>query len=181
MALPNYQIVVPYVALSWWMNRAILGNRPEIDGNALVQFYSNSYTPCCSTTLANFTATACPGITSYLLSGAQEYGQEPECADLWVWPYIYPTSASGSGYPYTIYGYWVTSTYDGGLLWCQQFETRWEFWGPGDVFTFLPTFAASKACYLDYVLPLPLPVYLTADDSETPLYADDGETILFPR
>ena len=151
-----YNIVVPDSSKIWFGNYVAFGVGEKIDGHAQMQFYQNDYAPNYASILASFTASTCPGIGSYLLTGGTNAGINQTDFDLITWPLLTATSSSGSGFPYTVYGYWVTSTYDGALLWCQQFETPFQFWAPGIPLTLLPVFSFCQCATSEWT-PAPTP------------------------
>lgn len=148
-----YDIVVPDVSKIYHANARVFGTYPPIDGNAKLKLYQNDYVPTAATLLSNFTASACPGISQYPLSGGYNVGIVGGDVDLVAWPAIYPTAGAGSGYPYTVYGYFVVDSTTGALLWCQRFETSWQWWEAGDVMILLPVFGACQCSSDPFVLP----------------------------
>ena len=144
-------IIIPDVALQRLADIAMVAGYPKIDGDARMQFFGNNPILGDGTVLGDFTAVSVPGVTSYLLTGSVNQGIVTGDYDLWKWPTLTATASAAPSTPQRVNGYWVTSTYDGALLWCQTFQQPFMFRYAGDAFTLVPQFSYGEN-------PMPRPV-----------------------
>lgn len=115
--------------------------------NSTVFLFTNDFTPDANTVAANLIACTAGGLTGQGLPVPIDSGIDIVGVDVRTFPNMTFT-ATGSGLPITLYGYFITCTDPFSLttkiLWCQRFATPQVAINAGDKISFMPTLGINQ-------------------------------------
>lgn len=114
---------------------------------ATVHLFQNNITPDSSTVIGTFVEATAGGMGSQPTPSATDSGVIPGGIDNWIFGPMTWT-ATGSGLPQTIYGYWVDfvdpTTGLAAMLWAQRFDTPQALTAAGQPISFILSLAGTQ-------------------------------------
>lgn len=115
--------------------------------SGLVTLFTNNYTPTTSSVPGSFTAATFGGGSAQATPAATDAGVVPGGVDNWIFGPLTWT-ATGSGLPVTVYGYYVTITSPitsvTRVLWAQRFDTPQALSSAGQTISFILSLAGNQ-------------------------------------